>query len=134
MAPTTYATFLAALAGLSVTGVTKKFTYPPEALSSADLPAMWPQLPRGDDKPMTFGAAGGWPELIADLCIAVEPVGQSLQHSNFDTTVTALDNLGAALRGADIGKGTLSWTIKSARITVAGIDYWGVVATVTGHG
>ena len=131
---TTYATFLAELAGLTITGVERMYDYPPASLNTADLPAAWVQLPRGDEQVMTFQAGGGWPAMTADLIVATEPAAQSMQSSNHDAMVAMMDAVSTALRAAKFAKGTHSWSIKSARITVAGIDYWGVVVTVVGHG
>jgi hypothetical protein len=135
MAPTTYAAFVDGLEALTVSGVTRVFQGPPAALNTADLPAMWCQAPRGEEGAMTFlPGTGGWPSLVVDLLIATEPVGQSIQASNFALQVQLLDALATALRGADIGRAPLSWSIRAVQITVAGNAYWGVSATVTGRG
>ena len=134
MAPTTYAAFIHGLEALAVAGVKRVFQAPPTALSTADLPAMWAQMPKGDESPITFQGGGGWPTLAADVLICVEPAGQNVQLESFAAQVTALDSLSAALRGADIGKAPLSWNIRAVQIIVAGTAYWGVAATVTGRG
>ena len=81
-----------------------------------------------------FKAGGGWPAMTADLIVATEPAAQSMQSSNHDAMVAMMDALSTALRAAKFAKGSHSWSIKSTRITVAGIDYWGVVVTVVEHG
>jgi hypothetical protein len=135
MAITTYATFTAGLAALSVTGVSRKFSNPPASIGTADLPAMWPGLPRGNEAAMTFDGGGGWPEYTCDLVIAVEPTAQNTQAGNYANMITVLDNLCTALRAAAIGKTKLNWDITAnAQVDVAGITYWAVIATVTGHG
>jgi len=134
VAITTYSSFTSGLAALSVTGVERKYTHPPTALSTADLPAMWPGLPSGDEPHMTFQAGGGWPQLTCDLIIAVEPVGQNTQSVNYSNMITAMDNLSTALRGASIGRSTLTWNITgNVQIAVAGTTYWAVIATVSGY-
>lgn len=134
MAVTTYAGFIDAIEALSVTGVARVFQGPPAALSTADLPAMWCQVPRGDEKAITFQAAGGWPTLTVEVYLAIEPAAQNMQAENFAAQVAALDNLAAALRTLDVGKAPLSWELRAVTIAVAGANYWGVVATVTGRG
>lgn len=134
MAITTYAAFVDAIEALTVTGVTKTYQGPPAALNTADLPALWCQAPKGDEAALTFTASGGWPTLTVDVFVAIEPAAQSMQAHNFARQVAALDNLAAALRTVHVCKAPLSWSIRAAMISVAGADYWGVVATVTGRG
>ena len=131
---TAYADFVTDLAGLSISGVTRQFTYPPTSLDTADLPSSWVQLPRGDSNPLTFQANGGWPTLRADLVVAVEAVAQEQQAQNFSDVLTMMDAVMTALRSADICKGPLSWTIRQDVVEVAGTHYWAVVAEVEGRG
>jgi hypothetical protein len=133
--PTTYAAFTAALAALTVTGVTRKFANPPAAVDTADLPALWPGLPSGTEPLMTFatgsGTSGGWPAMRCDLIVALEPVGQNTQAANYAATVAMLDNLSSTLRGNHIGRGPMTWAITAnVQINVSGNLYWAVIATI----
>lgn len=128
---TSYATFTAALAALSVTGVTRKFAYPPASVGTADLPAMYPALPRGIEGGLTFVSNGGWPALFCDLIVLLEPVGQNTQSGNYAATIAMIDNVSAALRSSDIGRAKLNWeTITNVQVDVAGTPYWAVITTV----
>ncbi len=133
---TTYTAFVTALSGLTVTGVTRKYAYPPEALSTADLPASWPQVPAGDFMPITFGTAPGLSsDLRCDLIVAYEPVGQNTSSVNFAGTLTMMDNLSAALKGMSRPvQGRFAWSIRQAIITVAGLEYWALVGSCEGAG
>ena len=132
---TTYTAYVAALMDISVTGVTRVFDNPPASLGTADLPAMWPGLPRGEEPMVTFQANGGWPELYCDMIIAIEPVAQNTQAANFTAMLTAIDNLSSALRAAtNVGRAGLRWSITAnAQVDVAGTPYWAVIATVEGR-
>lgn len=131
---TPYATFTSGLAALTVTGVTRKFTAPPTSIGTADLPAMWPGLPRGEEPGMAFQDNGGWPAMFCDLVIALEPVGQNTQSANYAATVAMLDNLSTALRGANIGRASLRWSITAnVQVDVSGTPYWAVIATIEGR-
>ncbi len=132
--PTTYAAFIDALEALAITGVTKTFQGPPASLDTADLPARWVQLPKGSDKLLTYQTSGGWPTLTADLVVALSPNAQDTQAGNFAAQVAMLDAVNAALRGANITKSGLTWEIRAGGVKVAGVDYWAVIATVTGKG
>ncbi len=133
---TTYAQFVSALAGLTVTGVKRKFTSTPTQLSTADLPATYPRIPNASEGGLTAEGQGGWPTLTCDLVIVVEPMGQSRPSANFAATVSLIDNLNTALRGASLTKSKHSWTVRREGVNVDGgqTDYWALVATVTGHG
>jgi len=137
MAITSMTTFVDALEALSVTGVVKTYEGPPRALQTANLPAMWVQIPHGEEGALTFGTHGGWPTLTADLVIAYEPVAQNLQDANFKATVTQLDNVNTALRAATptgIGKSFIEWTIRQDMIMIAENYYWAVIATIIARG
>jgi hypothetical protein len=132
---TTYTAFVTALEALTVTGVTRKFTQgQPNSLNTADLPAQWVDLPRGESVPAT--CAGDMTRtLTADLLVALEPVGQNTRPTNFDACVTMLDSLHTALDAADLGTdATPSWTSRLVFVTVNTIDYWAVSTEVTALG
>jgi hypothetical protein len=131
---TTYASFIAGLATLDVAGVKRVFDYPPAALNTADLPTMWVQLPWGESGALTFQVNDGWPTLRAQIIIAAEAVGQERQSVNYAAVVTLMDNLSAALAGADVLRGPLSWTVRQGIVEVAGAQFWSVIADVEGRG
>ena len=132
---TTFTAFVTALGSVDVTGVRRKYTYLPPSL--VDLPCQWPQIPASDEALITFEGAGGWPALRAELVIALEATAQSTQQDNFEDTLTMMDNLTTALRG--VAAGTLAkskpvFAIRMAVVTVAGVDYWAAIATVSANG
>lgn len=134
MTITTYKAFTTALAGLSVTGVKRKFKEPPTSIGTADIPAMWPGLPHGEESAITFTGEGGWSSCICDLVIAVEPAAQDTQTSNYAKTMTIIDALSTALRSTSIGRAKLGWAITAnVQVAVAGTPYWAVIATVVGR-
>jgi hypothetical protein len=131
---TSFATFTAGLAALSVTGVTRKFSNPPASLATADLPAMWPGLPQGNEPAWTFDGGGGWPELTCELIIAVEPVNQGTQAQNYAAMIAQLDYLCTALRAASLGRAKITWSVQAnAQVQVADTVYWAIIATVSGR-
>jgi hypothetical protein len=133
---TTYTAFVNGLEALVVTGVTTRLaSSAPLGLNSADLPVQWVAAPSGSDSAITMKAEGGWPTLKANLIIAYEAAGQDTGPANFVGTVTMMDNLSAALRGATtLCGGPLRWDIKIAIVTVANADYWAVIASIEGSG
>ena len=133
---TTYSAFVNGLEALVVTGVTTCLaSSAPLGLNSVDLPVQWVAAPRGSDSAITMKAEGGWPTLKADLIIAYEAAGQDTGPANFVGTVTLMDNLSTALRGATtLCGGPLHWEIKVAMVSVAQVNYWAVIASVEGSG
>jgi len=137
MAATTYRSFVDALEALTITGVVRQYTQGPPVGSpgTADCPFQYVRYPGGDEVPLVFGEQGGWPTLRADLLVCVEPVGQNLTPENFDDTVDMMDNMATALRGQSCTtKAHVTWSIRQIIDTVAGQQYWAVLATVEGHG
>src|SRR3972149_5468494 len=136
---TTVAYLTSIVSTLSVSGVAREFTAPPQSLNTADLPASFPRGFRRRQRPMTFGTHGGWPEMGLDFFIAGEPVAQNNPAPNYALIQTMADALDVALAAAAplaIGKGILTWEIRGGDviIDVAGIAYWAIMATITGHG
>lgn len=132
---TTYAAFVGELEALTVTGVTRKFTQgQPNTLNTADLPAQWVDLPRGESVPAT--CAGDMTRtLTADLLIALEPVGQNQKPTNFDAVVVMLDSIHTALDAATFGTMSIpGWNSKLVILTVNTVDYWGVQTEVSALG
>ena len=138
MAATTYRSFVDALEALTITGVNRQYTQGPPLGSPgvADCPFQYVRYPGSDEEfAIVFGEQGGWPELHADLVVCVEPVGQNIAPENFDDTVDMMDNVATALRGATcFTKSHVRWGLRQAIDTVAGQEYWAVVATVRGNG
>jgi hypothetical protein len=138
MANTTFRAFVDALEALVVTGVKKRYTQgPPLSLNSSDLPAQYVRLPSGGDSAGVFQQQGIWRQLQAFIVIVVEAVGQSTGPTNFDDTVDLMDNLSLALEGTTCGqftKSSITWEIRQSIDTVAGNEYWAVIARVEGRG
>lgn len=128
--PTTYTSFVAALAALTVTGVTRKYSEPPQQVNTADLPIMFTRLPAGDEAPITGQGNGGWPTLRADLVILVEPYHQSKSSVNYTLALSLMDALSAALRASDLAGGPTRWSIETRLDGVGDTPYWMIIANV----
>jgi hypothetical protein len=138
MATTTYRSFVDALEALTITGITRQYEQGPPtgAPGVADCPFQYVRYPGSDEEfAIVFGEQGGWNELHADLVVCVEPVGQNVTPENFDDTVDMMDNVMHALQGSScLTKSKLRWGLRQTIDTVAGMEYWAVVATVRGYG
>jgi hypothetical protein len=135
----TYSTFIAAIAGMTVSGVTRKYTEPPASISTADLPCSFPMLPSGADTVLTFGNAGvvggQQSSFTCDLVFAYEAMGQGTQNQNFGGLVTLMDAVVTASRALTRPtQGPMTYSLRVAPVSVAGNDYWAIVETWTGVG
>lgn len=126
----TYSQFVSAVAALEIAGVPTRFSYPPASV--AKTPCSFPMLPTGQEGALTIGANGGWPAQRVDLVVLYQAVAQSDPQANFEGCLTTMEAVSAALRAARFSK--LTWSMRQAVVTVAGVDYWAVVASVEGHG
>lgn len=133
---TTFTSYVTALSGLTVSGVTRKYTSPPQSINTADLPAQWPLLPSGDAAPLVFGGYGSPAGTYrCDLVIATEAVGQNVNSVNFAGVLTLMDALTTALKAMTRPvAGAFTWTIRQAIVTVAGNDYWALICSCEGSG
>ena len=128
----TYTEYAAMLAGLDVTGVTKRYTSPPTQLSTAQLPAQWPRLPSGETQIATLTGGAGLPSLSCDLVIAVEVVAQNTQPANYAKALGIIDALQAALATEALDNVVDSWQMRLETDVLGDTLYWVIVATVTG--
>lgn len=125
--------FLDALLAASLPSVKRVFTAPPDALNTADLPALWPELPGVGDAAITFGG-DYWPTYRVRLVLAIEPVAQSTRAQVFARTVDLLDEMLATYEGVDAALSRLSLSAQVAVTEVAGTAYWAVACDVEGSG
>lgn len=128
--PTTYTSFIAALSGLTVTGVTRSYGEPPQQVNTADLPIMFTRLPAGDEAPITGQSNGGWPTLRADLVVLVEPYHQNKSSLNYAKALTLMDAMSVALRASDLAEGPTRWSIETRLDGVGDVPYWMIIANV----
>jgi len=134
---TTYTQFNTALAALSPTGVVRAYTAPPASLNTADLPAAWVSLPSGTEPPLTFQHIGGWHEMRLNYYVAIEPVPQNTQLANYAAALEMMDAVSDAINAASpltICEGPVTYTVRVGIVPVAGVDFWAVIAEVSGSG
>ena len=130
---TTYAAFVSALHGITVTGVSRKFDHTPQAVQTADLPAQYLRLPGGgiNSETLTTCAGDGKTRTI-ELVIIGEPVGQGDVDTNFGAVVTLMDNLETALDALGDTMPMTTYAIRGEGMQVGDALHWGLVATITG--
>lgn len=128
------ATFISELASMTVTGVTRQYVYPPNQLSTADLPASFVTLPTAVNE--TIATCDEVSDTFtAELVIALEPTGQNLQPTNYAAVLAMMDNVNAALKATDFTDLLqASWQLSTPPTVIGASAYWSVTATVTAQG
>jgi hypothetical protein len=133
----TFAAFLTAVQGLSVTGIAAASQYdqPPNSLNTADLPVSFPLLPSGGIGEKLVSCWDQNETRTIRFVIVTEPAGQSTQATKYAALAALMDNAGTAFKGLERSQGGtlavfIEYDIEAAIITIAGIDYWGIMSEI----
>jgi hypothetical protein len=134
MPTATYAQFVTAVQALTVSGVNRKYTEPPQKFNSADLPCSFVWFPSGDNKPLTFGGGGEFKGRSLDFIVIYAETAVTADMP-FAATVAMMDAVETALNGLSVGFSEPVWNINSRLFNeTAERRYWAVIATVSGKG
>lgn len=130
---TTYAGFVAIVAGATITGVTTKLDYIPAAGYTGNLPLSFPRFPGGGINPETLTTCtGDGKTMTMELVVVLEPLGQGNPEPNYEATIAMMDYVEAGLGALGDFMPIVEYQIRAEGITLGGVGHWGVVATVTG--
>lgn len=131
---TTLATFVSSVVGCSPSGVKKEYAYPPLSLSTADLPASFVMPPESGLSAQVTTCRVGEKIRACEFVVVIEPVAQETQPVNYSALVTMADAVETALDALDLTTFGLTYEINTtSEIAVAGVQYWGVSAMVSGR-
>lgn len=125
----TYTSFVNALASITVAGVKRQYTAPPSQLSSADLPAMHPQLPEHTQDVISIASNTGLFTAACELAIVIKANQQGTAAANFAECLTMLDALNSALIDNTSALNIDRWSIRQTAVAY-GDAYWTIVARV----
>lgn len=142
MATASFYTFLSRLAAVTVSGVNRRYALAeggPMSLTTADLPAQWVTVPgiaawSGQEEPLCANQTEGARTHRAILVVAISPLTQDLVGANWVATVQMVDAVydGLAAVYTTLGKSLPTvQVVATPDIEVAGVKYWGVLATVS---
>lgn len=125
----TFVEFVQAIQSLTVAGVARHYEEPPESLSTADLPASFPMMPRGGrERAVTTCTANDKTRSI-DFIVVIEAIGQGTQASRYDQIAALADATEAAIDAADLGIFP-TYTINTGIVDVAGGSYLAITAAI----
>jgi len=123
---TTLTEFDTALSGLSVTGVTRAYTYQALSVNTPDLPASFTRTPgAGIDYGLETCSGNS---LSLEYVIVMEPLGQETQSVNHVIALTMIDNLKTALDTLYTAS-MFTWSARIDIETVGGLQHWVIVTS-----
>lgn len=134
MSYTTYAAFISGLAGLSISGVTRAYSAPPDVVGDADMPISYPRIRSMNNETVSIGETGGLDQGTADLVIVIEREEVNTDAANFATTVTMIDSINTAMKAAIPTLGIDRWEIREEDVTINNTPCWALVVTVEASG
>ena len=134
MSYTTYAAFVSGLAGLTISGVTRKYTEPPGTVGDADMPISYPRITSQNNETLTIGQVGGLDRGTADLVVVVERYEVNSNAANFAATVAMVDAINTAMKAAIDTLGIDRWEIRPEDVTIGQSQCWALVVTVEASG
>ena len=126
----TYTSFVNALSAITVAGVKRQYTAPPSQLSSADLPAMHPQLPEHTQDIISLASNTGLFVVMCELAIVIKANQQGTAAGNFAECLTMLDALNSALIDSTSALNIDRWSMRQDGVTYGDTAYWTIVARV----
>lgn len=127
---TTLATTVAALAALTVTGVTTRQTAPPQVVNAGALPLSYVRLSTSADEVATLSGDNEIPRHTIELVVIVAPVATNTYATAFASCVSIIDAIAAAIEARTVDDGWVRWSISQEYASISDAAYWQVVARV----
>jgi hypothetical protein len=129
-----YATMIAGLCALPVAGVKRVLDYQPTQANTADLPLLFPSLPRGEHRVATLTGGMDLPVMRVNLAILVEPTLQGRAEPTWEKCVALIDAQIETLDGAVLTVGVVGYSTRLEVYTFGAGDnataYWTLVTEV----
>jgi hypothetical protein len=133
----TYAAFVSAMQGMTVTGVKRHYNEPPASIDISDGPAAFPLLPSGEKGEYITSCIASAKSKTMQYVIIIEAVGQRTQGEKYGQVAALLDSLETALDALQVSDGgTLAafveYTLEStADFPIGDSTFWAIVANVS---
>ena len=127
------ANFLAAIQGMTITGVTRHYDNPPLSLNTADLPAAFPLWPGADMLDLPFSCLDTGRTRTIGFVVCIEPSGQGTSALTYARFAALMDNLETAINTAfttSVNFYTYSMSTLP-NYPVGDNDYWSILVTIS---
>lgn len=130
----TVAQWVDAWQALTITGVTVMAT-PPLSLSTAQIPAAWPELPGTSQNALLVSCVNENKARRMVFHVAIEPLGQVTQAGNYEAVIPYFDLLETAIEGMrGVTVNFIDYEISMvADIQLAKTTYWGLRVDAIGR-
>lgn len=126
------ATLLAAVQALSVTGVVRKYNFPPPSVDITNGYAAFPTMPDSSRGEQVSTCINNSKIRNIGYVVIIEAVGQSIQADNYGKLAAALDNLETALDGLTATANFVEYDLTTTGNYLIGDSaYWAVIANIT---
>ena len=126
------ANFLSAVQGMAVTGVTRHYDNPPQALTTADLPAAFPLWPMANMLGWVTSCINDGKTRTIGFVICVEASGQGSNALNYARFAALMDNIETSLATA-FSTAVNFYTYEMTTVPdypVADMRYWAIITTI----
>lgn len=123
--------FIDAVAGLSVKGVKRKQTAPPNAVNTADLPMSYPLLPQGERAEAITSCVAGSKRRRMGFQILLEPVAQNTNAVNYGLLGEMMDNLETKIDALTVCN-FIEYTVQAEIVPFGTAEFWAITADILG--
>lgn len=128
------ADWMSTLTSLNVSGVSRMLAYPPQQLSTADLPTAFPRYPVKNGETSGLTPCQSISRITCELVIIVEAGRQGSPPTNFIETLTLVDALDTALTANLYELNLDAWSISVNMELIGETPYHVVVAELEASG
>ena len=129
---TTYASFVTALTGMTVSGMKNMYATPISKADTAQLPCLFPMTLLGESRMAIQGGSAHHNVRTVPLVVLMNPVGASNLAQDFSATQTMLDALDAALKTLEsTANYDLAWAADVGVFDLAGQPFRAISLEVT---
>ena len=125
-------TFLAAIQGLSVSGVDRAYKFPPASVDISNGYASFPTMPDSSRGEQVSTCIDNSKIRNIGYVVIIEATGQDIQEDNYLKLAAVMDNIETALDGLTTTANIIEYELTtSGNYLIGDSAYWAVIANIT---
>ena len=125
-------TFLAAVQGLSVSGVDRAYKFPPASVDISNGYASFPTMPDSSRGEQVSTCIDNSKIRNIGYVVIIEATGQDIQEDNYLKLAAVMDNIETALDGLVTTANIIEYELStSGNYLIGDSAYWAVIANIT---
>jgi len=125
-------TFLAAVQGLSVSGVDRAYKFPPASVDISNGYASFPTMPDSSRGEQVSTCIDNSKIRNIGYVVIIEATGQDIQEDNYLKLAAVMDNIETALDGLTTTANIIEYELTtSGNYLIGDSAYWAVIANIT---